>query len=657
MSYIKKHFEFVAILSLGLLLAIRIIFFLKDGTNNLVESILIWVIFFGSIFFLGYLAYAIEGTIRDFVYKYKDKFFIASFIILLEVGFFIDNKLEFNTVYIFSLLFIVMIVSLISLFLPKKVSKILDITFVVIYTLYVFAQDNYYRIFNDFFSFKEAGNVEEGLQFVDGMYKFSFIHVYFVVVCLVTIYLIYKYKNTSHLEFNKQTLKKVYLIPIFLFLLVNINAQYPVKSARLHLSDHYLYSSTFSKERFVSRFGTLNLLIKDGASALTPSFTTARDIEYIDNYYENNTKIHTENYYTNMFEGKNLIVIVGESLDTIAVDEFLTPNMYRLKAEGLDFQNHFTPAYPRTTCDTEVIFNTSIIPSIQDGPTCYVYNKNTYSHSLAELFNDEQYVTSAFHSNYKEFYTRDLVYEGFGYDYFYGQHELDLDETEKRFDSIFFEKSIDYAISEDENFFSFMLTLSGHSPYELSNIAVNTHYNTVDDYYGDTVPESIKLYIASQMETDVMIGKIFEVLEEKELLENTVIILTNDHYPYSLDQDDYFSYKNIEEDYMKNQGLMYIWASGIDHVEVTKLTSSFDFLPTINNMFNLGGDYSYYVGNDIFSNDYDPVVYFKDFSIYDGIDLYPLSSSKEPDNPDLLQLASDYYELCKKVLKVDYFKD
>ena len=362
--------------SLVIFLAIRLIFFLKDGTSDLVESILIWTIFFESILFVGVIIYIEVDSLKDVFMKYQDKFYISIMIFLLEIGFLIENQLGFNTVYIFSLLLIILLVSLFSLFLPRKLSKIFDIVFILFYAFYLFLQDNYYRIFTDFFSFKEFGNINEGFEFTEGMYKFSFFHSYIVIIAFITLILYIIHVETSHLKFNKNTLKKVYMLLLCLFLLVNINAQYPVKSARLHLSDHYLYVSVFSKERFVAKFSVLNLFVNDSVLTLMPSVSTKKDLEFIDNFYENNIKVHSENEYSGIFEGKNLIFIVGESFDSIAVSEELTPNIYRLKTEGLDFQNHFTPAFPRTTCDTEVIFNVSIIPSIQAGPTCYVYNKN-----------------------------------------------------------------------------------------------------------------------------------------------------------------------------------------------------------------------------------------------------------------------------------------
>ena len=73
-------------------------------------------------------------------------------------------------------------------------------------------------------------------------------------------------------------------------------------------------------------------------------------------------------------------------------------------------------------------------------------------------------------------------------------------------------------------------------------------------------------------------------------------------------------------------------------------------------MFNLDGNYSYYVGNDIFSDDNNSIVYFKDFTIFDGVNLIDISDSEKPEFEDLIIFAAEYYDLCEKILKVNYFK-
>lgn len=644
------------VFSLFLMLLVRLVFFLQDGTSDFVELVLRWAIFGGSLGILGLYIYYNIRSVKEFILRYQDKFLVAGLIFSIEIAFKIKNSLELTPVFLFALFLIILLIVLVSLFLPKKGSKVFDVTIMILYVIYAFSQDLYYKIFNDFFSLREIMNAQEGIESAEGTYYFSFLHIMMFGLAIVVIVKYFKVKETSHFEFSKKNLKLVYGAPLFLFLLVNLNAQFPVNLARLHLSDHYLYSSVYDKEQFVTKFSTVNLLFRDIKVIITPSFSDKRDLEYVEDYYENNIKIHPDNEYTNIFEGKNIVFVIGESFDIIAISEELTPNIYKLKTEGLDFQNHFTPVFPRTTCDSEVIFNTSIIPSITDGPTCYIYNENSYSQSIAELFNEAGYTTTALHNNYKEFYTRDLVYAGFGYDAFYGQNEIPLTDEEKRYDSVFAEKTLDYAIKEDGLFFSMYLSLSGHSPYGETNIATVKHLDQVNDYYGDTYSSAVKGYIASQIEVDLMIGVIMDDLEEKGILDNTVIVFTNDHYPYALDQEEFEAAKGFDEEYLKHQGVLYIWSSDIEHEEITKLSSSFDFVPTILNMFGLDGNYSSYVGNDIFCDELSPIVYFKDYSIYDGINHYSFSETSDIINMTLIEIAQKNYDLSKKLLSLDYYK-
>jgi phosphoglycerol transferase MdoB-like AlkP superfamily enzyme len=652
---ITKTYLYVLLIVATLLLATRLIFFLQDFTNKHVEAILMWAIYVISILaFFTYL-YIHRETLMSILKKYKDKLIIIGLILFLEISLIIANQLPFQKTHLFSIIFISFLLMFISLILPKKASRIFDIVFIVLFGIYTLGQDFYYGIFNDMFSFKEAVTIREGVESSESMFKFDIFYVIvgLAVTCALVFYI--KHKETSHYQLSKTTFKKALLIIGLPFFLIQLNAIYPVKAARLHTSDHYLYTSMFSKRDFVAKFGATNLLVRDLIAVMTPNFSTKKDVKYLDNYFENYQKLHEDNAYTGIFEGKNLIFIIGETYDELALSETLTPHIYKLKTEGIHFANHFTPVFPRTTCDTEFILNTSIIPSIEDGPTCYTYNKNSYETSLAALFNNNDYVTTMMHSNYKEFYTRHLLYKGFQYDHFYGQHELGLSDVDIRYDSRFYEYAKDYVTHDNEPFFTMMLTLSGHSPYTDSNLAVDEHISDVDAYYGDTYPQTIKNYIASQIELDLFVKNVFDDLEDKGILEDTVIILTGDHYPYTLDQDDYEAAKGIENDYEKHRGNLYIWSSDVTPTDVNLLSSSFDILPMINNMFNLGGNYSHYIGNDIFSSSSN-LVHFKDYSIFDGEHHILLSGSYQGMFTEQIETAQRNYEVSKKLLRTNYFK-
>lgn len=636
------------------LLIVRILFFLKDGTNDTVETFLIISIFLISLITVGYYIRNKIKSKRQFFIDYFEKIILFFYLFVMEMLFKLSIQNGISYVYIFTLLFGISLIILFSVILPKRISRVFDIVFACLFFIYVIGQDIYYGLFSGLFSFKDAVNIGEGADFATGLYQFSIYHIiYFIMIVLFT-YLYTRQKNTTHISLSDKKILLVLELPLLLFLLINLNATYPVKSARLHTSDHYLYYSNFDNTKLASKFSLIDLMYRDLGGLLVPSVSTKKDLEFVDNYFDTHDKNHQSNEYTNIFKGKNLIFILAESYDEIALSEELTPNIYKLKNEGIDFQNHYTPVYPRTTCDTEVILNTGLIPSINDGPTCYMFNSNNYDNSIASLFNEKDYTTTALHSNNRDFYTRDIVYQGFGYDEFLGQEDLNMSDTDKRYDSLFGEVASREIIQENL-FYSFMITLSGHSPYLDSNLAAHEHYDTVNAFYGDSIPESVKNFVATQIEVDLMVGKLFEELDATGELDNTVIIFANDHYPYTLKQDDFEEVSGKTGIHEKQKGAFYVWSSDVEHKEIERLSSSFDVIPTIANMFGLNINYNEYVGNDVFDITQTQLVYFKDYYVYDGNEFFCITDETLTISDDKYNLAKGYYDLSIKILKTDYF--
>lgn len=667
MHYLKGNKRKVLIylfVAAAVLLATRLIFFLKDGTSDLVEGILIKIIAMISLLIIFLIILPVHSNFKTFFKKYSELFLFSTFIVVIEFIFHFENNLEFTSVTPFSIGFLTSILVVIALLFRRKARFVYMLFVLIALPMYIIFQDIYFAIFSDFFSFKEIVNAKEGMEAGSGVIKIEWIHIVYFVLMVVTVYIYTKIKEFDPIRIRRGNLN-ILLVPVLLFVLVNMNAEYPVKTARLHMSDHYLYQSIYSNKKFVSRFGSANYFIRDIIAAVTPSGYNIKEYrKEIDEFFTNHPKEHVNNDFTGMYEGKNLIFIVAESFDDFAINENLTPNIYQLMNDGLSFTNHYTPVYPRTTCDSEVIYNTGIIPSIKDGATCYFFNENSYSSSIANRFDEAGYLTRAFHSNNKEFYTRYKVYDGFGYDEFYGQDELDLNENEKRHDSLFFEKSKDYIIptNSQEPFFSFVLTLSGHSPYSTDkNLAIKSHYDLVDDLYGDSVSTEVKSYLAAQIEVDRLVGLTIEDLEDKGILDDTVIIFTSDHYPYTMTPNKYEEYTGVKATYQKQETTLIIWSNDTEHQEFDQLSSSFDILPTIANLFNLNVNYSHYVGNDLFDPQSTPVVMFKDYSWYDG-ENYVLYGKLKEGSADqeyvdmMTEKVDEYFELSKKILRSDYFK-
>ncbi len=229
-----------------------------------------------------------------------------------------------------------------------------------------------------------------------------------------------------------------------------------------------------------------------------------------------------------------------------------------------------------------------------------------------------------------------------------------LNNDNKMFDTIFYTSARDYMFIDNAPFFSFVITFSGHSPYTKNHLVAASHLEKIEDYYGDTIPESIKYYLATQLELDEMIGMLLEDLDSQGILDDTVILLSGDHYPYTMNQDIYESYTGITEYHLKHKGNLYIWSNGLLNQDVTALSTSFDILPMINNMFGLEGNYNHYIGNDIFGTSGNFVLY-KNYALFDGSNYMMLEDSSIDGNGLMVQ-ATLYYQVSKKILRTNYFK-
>lgn len=638
------------IIILGIIVAIRIAFFAVDGSMTTMDVTLKVLVFLGSIGLILYVIWLKRNMLRSWIKTPGEKRWFVIFLVVIELTFLLKTGISPSSIYWFSVILSITLITTVSLLLPPRGSKIFDIIVMIIYACYVLGQDTYYRIFNDFFSAREIVSAREGFESSESMYKFEFYQVFVLVFLASVLYLYVREKRISHLRFHHHLL----FFPLFIVTIIQLNSHYPKSIERIYTSDHYVYQTLYHKETFIQHFGTLHLVFRDLTDSIIPPLLSVRDVDYLDHYYETLDKSFDYHDRVGLFEGKNLIYILAESYDEIALSEALTPHLYQLKIEGIDFQSHFTPVYQRTTSDTEFIINTSQIPSIEDGPTSGIFRYNSYRTSMAYLFSQIGYQTHAFHANYKEFYGRHILYEGYGYQQFFGQHELGLSDQNKRFDTAFYASMKSHIASANQPFMSMMITFSGHSPYTKNNEPSMAHFDSVDAYYGNTIPLEVKHYIATQIELDIMIGELLDDLEAWGLLDDTVIMLSGDHYPYTMNQTDYESISGINEYHMKQQGNLYIWAQGIEAYDVDHLSSSFDILPMVIQLFGLPGTADFYVGNDILGGS-ETLVFFKNYTVYNGSRLIRMNDRNEP-NIAILKHAYHAYRVSRSVLRVDYFK-
>ena len=341
---------------------------------------------------------------------------------------------------------------------------------------------------------------------------------------------------------------------------------------------------------------------------------TNETIKYLHSYFSKQPPTE-QNEYTGVFQDKNVIFIMAESFDEIAIDENLTPTLYKLKKEGIIFNNYFAPKYPASTADGEYMLEWATLPIIGENYSLIdmVYNTNPYI--LPRILKNLNYKTYVYH-DYTGYYNRRSTYfETLNFD----GHRYCGDGIETRCeffhgsDMDMMDQTIDDYINQDR-FFAYYITLSGHGSYDSSNFVAEKHLDKVNN-----LPYSyqIKYYLAANIDFDLAMEKLINKLTEANKLEDTLIIISSDHSPYYLSNQEVNSKSTFDRDnkFDRNRGSLIIYNSTFKQgIEVNKYAMNIDVLPTILNMLNIRYDSRIMIGKDIMAPNNDGVVIFPDRS-------------------------------------------
>ncbi len=346
------------------------------------------------------------------------------------------------------------------------------------------------------------------------------------------------------------------------------------------------------------------------------------------NYYISQ-EITDKNDLTGIFKDKNLIVIMMESTNTIALNEEYFPNLYKLYSEGWAWDNAYSPRNSCSTGNNEMSGMVSLF-TINNSCTANIYKNNVYPQAIFNLFNNAGYTTSSYHNYTEQYYARSTIHPNMGSQKYYGVQDLGIPYKnvyqEWPSDVSLVEKMLD--ITEDEDKFMVWLTsVSAHQPYTQSSELGDKYL----DLFADTNYNiSLKRYLSKLKEFDNAIGALLEGLEEQGKLDDTVIVLYSDHYPYGLTNSTLNSYFDYDVGELNNTDKtpFIIYNTNIQGQKFNEYTSYMNVLPTVANLFGLDYDPRLYAGQDLFSSKYDNRVVFADGSWIDDIAYYNASTGK-----------------------------
>ena len=332
----------------------------------------------------------------------------------------------------------------------------------------------------------------------------------------------------------------------------------------------------------------------------------------LDAWYESKVP-DPDNEWTGRFAGKNVIMIQLEAIDTWMINEQFMPNLYRLQQESLDLTQHYTPIYlDAGTFNTEMIVNTGLVSPFT-GSTASMYSRNAYPDSLANLLTAQGYSANSFHRSDGYVYNRAVIHENWGYEKYHSGADMGISRLD--YDT---ELMLAYdEMTPEEPFLTFIITFSGHGPYENSEIS-RENYDFAAAQVPTGTPEMVIHAYAHAYETDLFIGQLYRRLEEDGLLDDTVLVVYGDHYNYyTMDNNLIMEQKNVWDKNLITRTPCFIYKKNTPAMKISKVTSSYDLLPTLVNLLGLDNDGRHYVGNDVFSDNGGYAI-FADYSWYDG---------------------------------------
>ena len=551
---------------------------------------------------------------------------------------FIFKLIVHNEISIYNIINILLYSIIISSFLSiisnifnKKINSIITLIILFIIGILFSLQGVFYNTFKVYFSLSNLGISDQLNSFLNQVFKVIFNNLIYIIIFMIPFILYLIFKNKLNINKNSLSSYLIYIIIIVLFIpifYINIIATkdksndlydlyYNINEVSLNINKLGVLNSYFidlyrtifgfndqlknievvidndKKEEIVYLPNKLELNFKD---------TNNESIKMINDYIKSDLGT-MKNKYTGMFKDYNLIYITAESFSQIGISEELTPTLYKLTHTGFIFDNYYTPN-ALSTIGGEF---QSLLGLYPDNDILNIWRSGTnyYPFGIANVFKSLGYNTYAYHNNLYNFQDRNKYLKSQGFDNYLGCYN----GLEKRInckiwpesDIELIDKTVDDYL-ENDKFLAYYMTVSGHFEYTFDDNYIASKNR---DYVKDLdLGLKAKAYVATQIELDKALEHLISYLDKSNKLDNTVIVLLADHYPYELDLDSINSLSNYKRDEIVevNHNSLILWNNKLDTIHIEKPCMSSDVIPTVYNLFGIDYDSRLFTGKDILSD-------------------------------------------------------
>lgn len=576
--------------------------------------------------------HALKNTLTAFAYWL---FAVIFFEALLHAAVFGEFAPRFALVVGFSAP-IAAFLSLLTGFLPKKLSFPLSILLTLVMILLYGSQIVYNAVFGSLYS---LAMLSLGGDALGAFWKETFLtmteHLLPLLMLFVPLIVLILLKKFAPFAFDRSNKYCRIALAMAAVLVQAATVACLLIGGTGYFTNHYFYNSIdTTTDQATDRFGLmtamrLELTVReDGENGYyteeQPEEIVEEVVEYnvleidfdqLNTLTENKKQIAINDYcksltgtnkndYTGMFSDYNLIVLCAESFSTAAIDPVLTPTLYRLANEGIIFNNYYN-TYPNTTTDGEYSLCFGLFPDTSRGKSASSFYASRGSYepfTLGNIFLEQRGIQSyGYHNYYGSYYGRNQSHPNIGYQMKFAGSGMKFSNAWPASDLEMMEQSIDDYLGQ-EQFHAYYMTFSGHYKYDrwVNGIA-ELNWDLVKDLeYSDPA----KAYLSCNIELDKSLEYLMERLEAEGVADKTAIVLAGDHFPYGLTDEQYSELIGYEIDkFSKYKSTLIFWVGGLEeNIVVDEYCCNVDILPTILNLWGFDYDSRMLAGTDVFSD-------------------------------------------------------
>lgn len=454
----------------------------------------------------------------------------------------------------------------------------------LIFNLIMIVNVTYFKYFNEYVSLNQmnqAKMIGDVVSSVFSVFEFSYL------ILFLDIFLIRKLKSNKTLSIKTKNNIASIAVILLIFIIMNPLSFSTIKSISnqeffsYHLIDIYQTLADSNSEKF-----------------------TKESIKFNESL-NHQSKDYQSNAYFGIGKNRNLIVIQVESLQDMMLKKNynkveITPNLNALiEKDSFYFPNYYQQLGKGNTSDSEFVSHNSLQAAISNATYKSYYNNDYYG--LPYHLKDNGYNTVAMHGFYKEFWNRHNAYPNQGFDNFISQEDYQVNESIGMglSDASFFEQSIEFIKTLETPFYSFMVTLTNHNPYDLPKEyqKIELLEEDKDTLFGN--------YIHTTHYTDKHIGLFIEELKKNNLYQNSVIVIYGDHFGINSKSQGmnpnvsrFLGYHYDYDEMLNIPLIIHIPNSNIKN-EISITGGQVDFMPTILNILGLKNKNPLTMGEDL----------------------------------------------------------